>query len=159
VKDLYFRFVDETAENCKKKCKDEFYSTRLIYWELTNLDTKTLPTKGKSDAEDTRKAVIKLATDTFDKIRTRIAKNILLKSYNYFLVPMQTDIWSELQGSITCLADENLKELFEVSATTARLQDSEKDMTTILGKFSEQERVFLEYTNNFSKAAPKELDF
>jgi hypothetical protein len=35
VKDLYFKFVDETAESCKKKCKDEFYSTRLIYWELT----------------------------------------------------------------------------------------------------------------------------
>lgn len=35
VKDLYFRYVDEVAEACKRKCKDEFYGTRLIYWELT----------------------------------------------------------------------------------------------------------------------------
>lgn len=35
VKDLYYKFVDATAEECKKKCKDEFFCTRLVYWELT----------------------------------------------------------------------------------------------------------------------------
>jgi len=162
VKDLYFKFVEETAESCKKKCRDEFYSTRLIYWELTNLHSKMPAIKeGKADSnsEDTKKAVIQLATATFNSIRERIAKNIALKSYNFFLVPMQTDIWSELQGSITCLTDDQLKELFEVATTTARLQDTEKDMSNILGTFGTQERSFLEYTNSFSKASPKELDF
>lgn len=157
VKDLYFRYVDEVAESCKRKCKDEFYGTRLIYWELTNLDGKTLNTKGSSD--DTKNAVVKLATETYEKIRDRIAKNILLKSFNYFLVPMQTEIWSEIQGSITSLSDEQLKELFEVDATTKRLQGSEKDMQQILSKFNDQEHLFLEFTNNFAKASPKELDF
>jgi len=130
----------------------------LIYWELTNLDTKATPKKA-DNLEETKKAVSKLATDTYDKIRDRIAKNILLKSYNYFLVPMQTDIWSEIQGSITCLTDEQLLELFEVPATTARLKSSEKDMQTILAKFNDQEHLFLEYTNSFAKCSPRDLDF
>lgn len=34
VKEMYFKFVDQTATECKSKCMDEFYCTRLIYWEL-----------------------------------------------------------------------------------------------------------------------------
>jgi hypothetical protein len=36
VKDLYFKFIDNTARVVKEKCMDEFYSTRTIYWELTS---------------------------------------------------------------------------------------------------------------------------
>jgi hypothetical protein len=35
VKDLYFKFVDQTAKLVKEKCMDEFLSTRTIYWDLT----------------------------------------------------------------------------------------------------------------------------
>ena len=123
------------------------------------MDSKSVTGKVKTEnSEEVKKAVVKLATETFDKIRDRIAKNILLKSYNYFLVPMQTEIWSEIQGSITCLNDDQLRELFEVQATTSRLKDQEKDMQQILGKFTEQEHLFLEYTNNFSKCSPRDLD-
>jgi hypothetical protein len=34
VKEIYFKFVDQTAATCKAKCIDEFHCTRLIYWEL-----------------------------------------------------------------------------------------------------------------------------
>jgi len=159
VKDLYFKFVEETAETCKKKCKDEFFSTRLIYWELTNLDSKNIPSTKGNNPEEIKKIVTKLATETFDKIKERLTKNILLKCYNFFLVPMQTEIWSELQGSITCFPDEQLQDLFEVQATTARLISNQKDMQTILSKFSEQEHLFLDYTSTFSKASPRDLDF
>jgi hypothetical protein len=36
IKDLYFRFVDNTARTCEEKAMDEFYSTRTIYWDLTS---------------------------------------------------------------------------------------------------------------------------
>jgi len=158
VRDLYFRFIDATAEDCKRKCKDEFFCTRLIYWELTNLDGKTL-TFGKNDGkEEVRKAVVNLATDLFSKIKERISKNILLKSYNYFLVPMQSDLWSDIQGNITSLNDDHLQELFEVSGTKQRLSDAERDMKGILEKFLEQESIFSGYASEFSKLTPRELD-
>lgn len=125
---------------------------------IFSLDAKSLGKVKADNAEEVKKAVVKLATETFDKIRDRIAKNILLKSFNYFLVPMQTEIWSEIQGSITVLSDDQLQELFEVPATINRLKDNEKDMQQILGKFSDQEKLFLEYTNSFAKCSPKELD-
>eukprot|EP01114_Cavostelium_apophysatum_P002313 TRINITY_DN1204_c0_g1_i2.p1 TRINITY_DN1204_c0_g1~~TRINITY_DN1204_c0_g1_i2.p1 ORF type:complete len:686 (-),score=244.80 TRINITY_DN1204_c0_g1_i2:48-2105(-) len=158
VKDLYYKFVDATAEECKRKCKDEFFCTRLIHWELTNLDGKTINFP-KGDKEDIRKAVVSLANELFDKIRDRIAKSVLLKSYNFFLVPLQSEVWSEIQGNITSLSDDQLQELFEVAVTRQRLTDAEKDMHGILGKFVEQENLFLDYANGFSKLTPKEVDF
>ena len=34
VKDYYYKYVEKTAESCKKRCMDEFYSTQIIYWDL-----------------------------------------------------------------------------------------------------------------------------
>eukprot|EP01118_Nematostelium_gracile_P002520 TRINITY_DN1274_c0_g1_i2.p1 TRINITY_DN1274_c0_g1~~TRINITY_DN1274_c0_g1_i2.p1 ORF type:complete len:497 (+),score=147.94 TRINITY_DN1274_c0_g1_i2:627-2117(+) len=155
VRDSFDKFVDETAVSCKKKCIDEFLSTRLIYWELTNFSTeaKTLNLGPKTSREEAVKAVSKLANELFTRIKDRIVKNVMLKSYNFFLVPMQTDLWGEIQGNITCLTDSDLQELFEVSVTKARLSDAQKDMTLILEKFSDQEDLFLEYANNFSKGS------
>jgi len=153
VKDLYFKFVDDTAESCKSKCRDEFYSTRLIYWELTSLsmEGKSLNFGKNESREDPKKAVMKLATDLFNQIRDRILKNILLKSYNFFLVPMQTELWSEIQGNITSFSDEQLLELFEVTATKSKLENTQVEMEHILQKFGEKEGLFMEFTNNFSK--------
>jgi len=153
VKDSFFTFVEETALSCKKKCIDEFLSTRLIYWELTNIDGKTLTFGPKSSKDEVLKMVSKLATDLFNKTKERITKNILLKSYNYFLVPMQTDLWGELQSSITTLSDTELEELFEVEITREKLADAEKDMNLILGKFVDQEDLFMEYANTFAKGS------
>lgn len=35
VKDLYNKFVDQTARALHSKCLDEFYGTRTIFWEYT----------------------------------------------------------------------------------------------------------------------------
>jgi len=155
VRDLYFKFIDDTAELCKKKCRDEFHSTRLIYWELNNLSGKK--DLGKLDnKEDAKKAVVKLASETFQSTRDRISKNILLKTFNFFLVPMQTSLWADIQGAITCLTEEQLEELFEVKATRQRLQDAETDMQAILQRFGQQEAQFLELASTFAKASPRE---
>jgi len=158
VKDLYNKFVDTTAEECRRKCKDEFFCTRLIHWELTNLDGKTLTFTKSENKDDVKKAVVNLANELFIKIRDRICKSVLLKSYNYFLVPMQTDVWSEIQGNITGLTDDQLQELFEVAVTKQRLTGAENDMKGILNTFGEQETLFMGYANGFSKLTPKELD-
>jgi hypothetical protein len=42
----------------------------------------------RNDQEDTKTAVVNLATDIFNELRDRITKNVLLKFYNFFLVPM-----------------------------------------------------------------------
>lgn len=88
VKDLYFKFVDSVAKVCKDKCLDEFYSTRTIYWEMTeNEKVLNLPQAEKS-ADETRKLVIEQAKNLFEMIKDRIEKNVKLKFYNFFLLPM-----------------------------------------------------------------------
>eukprot|EP01119_Soliformovum_irregulare_P007303 TRINITY_DN196_c0_g1_i2.p1 TRINITY_DN196_c0_g1~~TRINITY_DN196_c0_g1_i2.p1 ORF type:complete len:675 (+),score=269.59 TRINITY_DN196_c0_g1_i2:42-2027(+) len=125
VKDLFSKFVDQTAQECKAKCKDEFLSTRLIYWELTNLEGgKGLNLPKSDNKEEFIKAIIKLSHELFNKIRDRVVKNISLKTYNYFFVPMQTELWAEIQGNITCMSDDTLAELFSVQVTRAKLVDA-----------------------------------
>jgi len=159
VTSLYYKFVEETAEKCKQKCLDEFYSTRLLYWESTNLDQKTISSiNPKSSSEDAKKAVQKLATETFETVRDRIAKNVILKTYNYFLVPLQTELWGAIQGNITCLTDVELRESFEVEATMKKLEEQKNEMDSVLSKFAEQENNFLKYANEFAKCNPRELD-
>ncbi len=48
----------------------------------------------RNDGEDTKIAVVQLATELFGSIRTRITKNVLLKFYNFFLVPMYVHKWN-----------------------------------------------------------------
>jgi len=150
VKDLYYKYVDLTAKVCKEKCMDEFYSTRTIYWDLTEYADRPLPTD-RSDQEDTKTAVVNLSTDLFNEIRDRITKNVLLKFYNFFLVPMQSELWNEIQGKVNCLVDENLEKLFDVSTTKAKLSQNTQQLKEELSKATEQDKLFMEYANNFSK--------
>jgi len=42
----------------------------------------------RTDADETKKAVDNLASQLFTRLRDRITKNVLLKFYNFLLVPM-----------------------------------------------------------------------
>jgi len=148
VKDLYYKFIEQTAKVCKEKCLDEFYSTRTIYWELTEHPDQSLPHL-RNDHQDTKAAVDHLATQLFDSIRVRITKNVLLKFYNFFLVPMQTDLWNEIQAKITCLSNDNLEQIFEVNATRDQLRDEEKNQQLILEKYSQNDEFFLKSASQF----------
>jgi len=68
---------------------------------------------------------------------------------------MQTDLWGEIQGNITCMSDVELEELFEVAVSKEKLSDAEKDMNLILEKFADQEDLFMEYANSFGKGASR----
>jgi len=159
VKDLFHKFVDATAESCKAKCMDEFLSTRIIYWERTALDGANLKAEREPTGPvETRKVVSTLALELFAKLRDRIARNVALKTYNFFLLPMQNELWTEVQGSITCMSDEQLKELFEVDSTTKSLKDELEDMKLVLGKFAKREANLRQYAAEFSKGNPRGLE-
>jgi len=96
VKDLYNTFIDTIAEECREKCNDEFYCTRLIYWENKNV-LPAQKSKGSDKATDMssvaatteiRDTVAQLAANIFRNIKERVTRNVLLKCHNYFIVPM-----------------------------------------------------------------------
>eukprot|EP00026_Physarum_polycephalum_P007579 Phypoly_transcript_07642.p1 GENE.Phypoly_transcript_07642~~Phypoly_transcript_07642.p1 ORF type:complete len:510 (+),score=138.30 Phypoly_transcript_07642:54-1532(+) len=147
VKDLYFKFVDHTAKLVKEKCMDEFLSTRTIYWDLTEHPDRNMPITKNQD--DTKTAVVELSKQLFASLRGRIMKNVLLKFYNFFLVPMQTELWSEIQGKVTSLSDTSLTQIFEVKSTKDKLVNDEKNLKATLTKMGEQDASFLDASTQF----------
>jgi len=151
VKDLYFKFVDNAAKVCKEKCLDEFYSTKTIYWDLTSeYSDRQLPLE-RNDLEDTKTAVVHLSTELFSELRDRITRNVLLKFYNFFLVPMQNELWNEIQGKVNTLPESALEQIFEVQQTKDKLKDTSKQFQDDLNKLVEKDKLFLQYAASFSK--------
>lgn len=151
VKDLFNKFIERAAKICKEKCMDEFYSTKTIYWDLTSeYADRNLPLE-RNDQDDVKQAVVSLSTKLFAELRDRITKNVLLKFYNFFLVPMQSELWNEIQGKVTCLSDTNLEGIFEVVSTKDKLKVNIKSMQDDITKLAEQEKVFLQHSSAFSK--------
>eukprot|EP01116_Phalansterium_solitarium_P012696 TRINITY_DN2920_c0_g3_i1.p1 TRINITY_DN2920_c0_g3~~TRINITY_DN2920_c0_g3_i1.p1 ORF type:complete len:831 (+),score=329.51 TRINITY_DN2920_c0_g3_i1:129-2621(+) len=151
VKDLYNKFVEQTAKACKDKCLDEFYSTRTIYWDYTESASNKALSLERTDQDDLKTAVVDLSTQLFLKQRERITKNVMLKFYNFFLVPIQSELWTEIQGKVNCYSDSTLETIFEVASTKDKLQRSIKDLQTELSKAGEQDKMFLEFANSFSR--------
>jgi len=130
---------------------DEFYSTRTIYWDLTSeYADRSMPLE-RNDLEDTKAAVVHLSTELFNELRDRITKNVLLKFYNFFLVPMQSELWNEIQGKVNCLGDSSLEQIFEVISTKEKLKDNIKVLTDILTKLGEKDKLFMQFASSFSK--------
>eukprot|EP01089_Gocevia_fonbrunei_P003433 TRINITY_DN13398_c0_g1_i1.p1 TRINITY_DN13398_c0_g1~~TRINITY_DN13398_c0_g1_i1.p1 ORF type:complete len:820 (+),score=248.00 TRINITY_DN13398_c0_g1_i1:64-2523(+) len=149
VKDLYNKYVERTAKMCREKCLDEFYGTRTIFWEYTEYADRNLP-MDRADEHETKKSVDALAKELFQRLRERITKNVLLKLYNFLLVPMQTELWSEIQGKVTTLADSELEQKFEVQATRSKLQEDEKVLQKKIDGYVEQELYFMKAATHFS---------
>jgi len=157
VKSLYTRFVEDTAEKCNKKCKDEFYSTRLIHWELNNLESTQFQVDPSPDAM--LKKVADLASTTYERVKARVVKNVMLKTYNFLLVPMQNELWSEVQGAVTVFSDQELVELFDVNSSKSMLNSRIADAHDRESMYADKEEKFLKSSNSFAKANPKALDF
>lgn len=146
VKDLYHDIVNRIAEECREKCLDEFGCTNLIYWEA---GSKVKESKKEKDL-DPKDLVNKLTEEIFNTIKTRLTRNLLLKCHNYFLVPMQSPLWGEIQSKISVITDQTLEELFEIDSTKQRLQDDEMNLQQILDKFGRQEELFQTASHGFS---------
>jgi len=147
VKDLFAEFVGHVADECREKCMDEFYCTKLIYWEVQQSQQNGADAKkGAYSAEN----VQSLSQEIFNATKLRITRNILLKCHNYFLVPMQSPLWGEIHGKVSSLSNQNLEELFEVPLTTQRLQDEQRTLQHILDRFVQQEANFQTASHAFS---------
>lgn len=156
VKDLYYKFIDNAAKICKEKCLDEFYSSKTIFWELTEFsDRKLLTDRADKGADETKQAVATLAGQLFKNIRERITKNVMLKFYNFFLVPMQTELWNDIHRKVTTLDDSALDQYFQVGPTKQKLQQELSHLEAVLKKTTEQEAQFLEAARQFSNPVLK----
>ena len=151
VNELFETFVDNQSKFCEVKCFDEFYSTKTIYWyqtedkksDLSNLKEITTP-------EATKKVVVEMAQEIFDRISKRILRNVLLKFYNFFLVPIQSQIWTFIQGKVSSLSDEDLIEKFELNNAKMSLKQDELRFKQNVEKLTEQEKTILTDSQIFS---------
>jgi len=149
VKDLFNKFLERKAATLAAKSMDEFYGTRTIFWEYTEYSDTKLP-MDRSEADETRRSVEALTKELFVRLRERITKNVLLKFYNFLLVPMQTELWNEIQGKVTTLSDAQLEQIFEVNAIRNKLDEDEKALKKQIEACTTQEVHFLESATLFS---------
>lgn len=140
-RDLFSSFVDECASKCKAKCLDEFFSTKTVYWDLA--ENNPVSGVGIENVAD-------LAKTLFGRLKNRMTHNLLLKFYNFFFVPMHTDLWSHLHGKVSALSVQELEDLFEIPALKEKLSEEEVHLRELLKVSDEKEQSFLESATQFS---------
>lgn len=149
VKDSYNKYVNDVAESCLRKCEDEFSCTQLVCWQAKK-DGRLPDLEQGGSQEQINALVSKLVQDLFADIKERVKTNVMLKCYNFFLVPMQSQLILSLHGSLSTLSDDQLCELFEVAISKARLTGKQEYWTQIINTFLEQEKTFMSAAVNFS---------
>ncbi len=77
LKDLFNNYVEKTAERAKTVCMEEFYSAKTLHWDMTELDL------GKDELAE-RETLLNMM---FERIKKRIIRNVITKSYNVLLLP------------------------------------------------------------------------
>lgn len=158
IKDLFIKFVERQSKVCKEKCMDEFYSSKTIFWELTEFTDFKLPTDSEQNPELSLKAVSKLASDLFNSIRDRISTNVILKLYNFFLVPIQLELWNEIQVKVSTMTDEQLDQYFQINSIKEKIKGEEKVLETKLLKIEEQMNQFSELAQRISNPSSPEVE-
>lgn len=148
IKAQYRDFVNRTAKACAAKCLDEFYCTRIIYWDI-NSRKEPLPDVGSANEEEAAAVVSDFAAKLFQELRERVVENVLLKCHNFFLVPMQTDLWGDIQGRVTQLDDQSISEMFQVTATRDKFKKKEERLRQEVKKLQEQESALQAAMNGF----------
>eukprot|EP01098_Paradermamoeba_levis_P003184 TRINITY_DN1483_c0_g1_i4.p1 TRINITY_DN1483_c0_g1~~TRINITY_DN1483_c0_g1_i4.p1 ORF type:complete len:118 (-),score=50.73 TRINITY_DN1483_c0_g1_i4:96-449(-) len=109
-------------------------------------DIRGLP----SEPEQAKKMVTVYAAERFTEIKKRIIKNVLLKVYNFFLVPLQTELYGEITSHITSLMSDEIGEIFEVEALRSKLEKDKEELVSLLDKLKQNEKLFLEAVSKFS---------
>eukprot|EP01097_Dermamoeba_algensis_P005159 TRINITY_DN3281_c0_g1_i1.p1 TRINITY_DN3281_c0_g1~~TRINITY_DN3281_c0_g1_i1.p1 ORF type:complete len:799 (-),score=234.08 TRINITY_DN3281_c0_g1_i1:117-2513(-) len=147
VKDVYYKFVESTGKICLEKCLDEFYHTRTIYWGQQQEVAYIALSLERNDPDN---KVLKVAQDLFKTLQTRITKNVLLKCYNFFLVPLQTQLWTHVQGKITSLTDADLKQIFEMDVMKKKVADDASHLDLLSKQLSDYESQLIENAQKFA---------
>jgi len=148
VKDLYQKFVNQTAEICRKKCMDEFHHTNAVYWEFTKHEGIHIDLTSKQ--RDPQKAVKELSVKMFKELQTRIIKNVILKLYGFFLYPLQSDLWQTVQNDVNSLNDLELEKKFEVHDIVQKMKEFSTYLRKEITKCTELEVDLLQSSDQFS---------
>jgi len=141
VRDKFTTFVDTTIEHTVAVCLDEFYSTRTVCWDVSESRV----------AENVEEGNVKaLATAVFDILRKRIVSNVLLKFYQNLIVPLDTDLWENLQREVSSLTDDTLKQLFGAESVIQAIEDRKNDLTKQHDETFEKDRSFIALASKFA---------
>lgn len=135
IRDLYYNFINEIIDNARNKCLDEFLSEETIYWNFLSEN---------KDRAQTPKDASRLASSITDQHQAALAKTILLKFHQYFLVELQQTLWSSINGKYLSLSDIELEQKFELKATGDKLGRKQKRLEQALLQYVEVENVFFD---------------
>jgi len=134
-----------------QKCSDEFYNTQTICWELTEFmnDEVQMERTASNSPEDVHAAVSKMVPKIWASVRNRITRNIILKFYNFFLLPIRVKLWLEMQDKVNTFSDSDLNSFFEVDIVKQRLTSDKEIFVGKLGDIVEVEKLFLSESKEF----------
>jgi len=148
VRDVFFEYVDKTAQICKRKCMDELACTQLIYWETAAKDiTISKRSTKESNVQVLFDATLKLFTD----IKDTIVDNVVLKCHNFFVIVMQRDLSGEILRDTSSFDDKFLEEMFELTTAKERLKKDEEIEKANQLNYQEKESVLRDLGTQFSR--------
>jgi len=93
---------------------------------------------------------VEFAEEIFGNISKRLLRNVLLKFYNFFLVPIQMQLWSYIQSRVSSLTNEELVDKFELNNAKISLQQDELKLKQNLSTLVEQEKGILKQAAIYS---------
>jgi len=147
VRDIFFEYVDKTAQICRDKCMNEIQCTQLIYWEVTS----KLAVPDKVTPDSIQKFILNMSTQLFNDIRETITNNILLKCHNYFSVVMQRDVSGEILKDTSSFDDRLLEEMFELSTAKEQLKRDEEREKQNLKDYEDREKTLRDLSTQFAR--------
>eukprot|EP01117_Protostelium_nocturnum_P012961 TRINITY_DN479_c2_g2_i1.p1 TRINITY_DN479_c2_g2~~TRINITY_DN479_c2_g2_i1.p1 ORF type:complete len:852 (+),score=371.04 TRINITY_DN479_c2_g2_i1:149-2704(+) len=128
-----FAFAEKLVEDSKKKCMSEFYPTKTIMWEALNMT---------QDGQDPVESLSEkdLVCEIFARIKQRIAENVIRKMHNFFLIPiLNSDLWLELQTTISCMDPASIGEVLDASLIREELDHSKEELGSTKKKITDSE--------------------
>ena len=146
VKDRYVAFVEDASARCQEACMHEFFSSRTIYWDLTaNNSGNSAPAAPSSTSE-----VRDLAARLFDTLKQRIVSNVIVKFYQFLLVPLDAPLWAAMQKQVSELADDTLEQLFTADTLRHNCADKAAALEATAAELAEEETAFVKVAHNFA---------
>lgn len=141
VCDKYASLIDSAGALCAQLCAEEFHSAQAVHFSAVEC--------AAVDPPATPEEVRALAAEVFEAIKARIAKNVALKFYNAYIVPVGTALWADLQKAVSELDDKALENLFEAERAKADLQKTEEAVKKELESLVESEKDVVKLSNAF----------
>ena len=141
VRDKFTTFIDTTIERSVAQCLDEFYSTRTVCWDVSESHVADNVEDGNVKA---------LATAVFEILRKRIVSNVLLKFYQNLIVPLDTELWENLEREVSNLTDDTLKQLFGADSVIEAIEAKKNDLKKQHDETFSKDREFIELAGKFA---------